>query len=209
MKINVAYFLLSLLLLLLPRQVLRRGARLGSGARKGRRFTNPRDQREPGDHALRAGEEFGQFRNYVDLVRGATGSLCLMGVSMATSPNLALAMFLQGAVLVLAILIQTVRLSERVTLYAPVFFIAGLNVGAAGVLPAVLGFAVSWVLNPLLPNPAAFLATLGLVTAGFHLAFRGFEDHGFLVPLALAALPIIVSLVAGRQLSGRSHHART
>ncbi len=153
-------------------------------------------------------EEFRKVRNYIDLLRAGVGSICVVSVCIvAQSPNPG-AVALQAAILALAILIQTVRIEERVSLYAPVFFIAGINAGIDGVLPAALGFVAAWVLNPLLPNPATFLVAMALCTAGFHSAVFGLGDHLFVLPLATAALPILLSVILRRPLSGLKHHAR-
>ena len=153
-------------------------------------------------------EEFWKARNYVDLLRAAVGSVCVVSVCIvAQSPNPG-AVALQVAILALAILVQTVRIEERVSLYAPVFFIAGINAGVAGILPATLGFIAAWVLNPLIPNPATFLVAMAFCTAGFHAAVFGLGEHLFALPLATAALPILLSVILRRPLSGLKHHAR-
>jgi hypothetical protein len=214
MSVNLPYLLLALLLLWFPRQwmrlgliVRRRRRREAAAARK----SEPWNRREPGDPRMSFPVEIAKGRNFVDLLRGAAGGLAVVGgYGLETSIALvegagrvaALQLFwLKVAILFTGVLLQTLRYEhQRVTFFAPVFFLAGLSVSLCGHWGALFAFLLVWSINPMLGNAQGFLAVYALLLGAFGLLFRGFAGKLPLVALALCLAPVLLSLLSGRPL---------
>ncbi len=220
MSIDYPLLLLALILLWFPRQWLRFGRaatrRLRWGKRVKSRRNAPTSVREPGDTRLRAGEEFSKPRNYIDFFRALLGALLLVGntswgveaaLTVATDQELpghegALIDQLRMAVLLIAVLLQFVRYEGRVTLYAPIFFLAGLGLALCGFNAGAIALLIVWMMNASLPlTPASFLTVYGLLIFMLGLVFRGSADSYVLFMGAVCLLPVVVSLLARRSLA--------
>ncbi len=81
MTVNLPYLLLAIALLWFPRHWLRLGSFFKRRRSEGmtRATEEPWRTRESGDPRVNFGGEFAKFRNYIDLLRAAAGSLALMG----------------------------------------------------------------------------------------------------------------------------------
>ncbi|MSU65724.1 MAG: hypothetical protein EXS38_06410 [Opitutus sp.] len=215
MVINVLFLLLALLLLWFPRQWMRLGFSM-SGRRKrnssaeGRPNDSLLHRREQGDPAIGFLTEFGKLRNYVDLLRGAAGSLALMG-GLAVEPCLQLASNANSeagrwlvvgklSILLVGLLIQTLRYDkQRINFFAPIFFLSGISVGLCGLAGFFFAFVMIWAINPLLRKPQRFLAIYSLLMAAFGWIFVG----GLVLPVAalfFCYLPVLLSLLAQQPL---------
>jgi hypothetical protein len=212
MNIDLPLLLLGLLLLWFPRQWMRRGAAwLRRRSRKGGRIVEPWKEREFGDPRINFRTEFTKLRNYIDLLRGMTGSLVLLG-GMGILPAIAAArgasrtityqvLGVRAAILLVGLLIQTLRYRQRrITFYPPIFYLAGLSVGLCDVRGAAFAFLLIWSINPALPNAQAFLSiyALLLVLFGHFFAWRG--DLQAAYAGVLCFLPVLLSLLAKRPL---------
>ena len=165
MTIDWLPFLIAVLLLWLPRQVLRLGGKVlrFGGRRRKIRDTNPAHVREHGDPAVSLREEIAKPRNTIDLLRATLGSVVILGAFEGIEPalragpgadaaELQRVFFLQIAVLLAGVLIQTFRYEGRLTLFAPIFYLSGLTFGMCGFYPALFALVLVWTINLGLPN---------------------------------------------------------
>ena len=204
---NVNYWILpfALLLLYFPRQWLRVSDKVSNRSPRVNISSRQLDlNQDVKSNSLRLITLFSKARNWIDLARAATGVLALnyacFSVELGEAKSSAYKIFaLKCALLVLAVLIQTIRPKSRVRLVAPIFFILGLSFGLINWLPALFAFVAVWTCNraipssKILPSPGVFLFTF----AGFELCFglllaRGRLDYLLLIA-ALAILPPLLS----------------
>jgi hypothetical protein len=220
MTVNLPFLLLAIALLWFPRQWLRLGfavkRRRSSSAR--RTSEEPWNNREPGDPRVNFGGEFSKFRNYVDLLRAAVGSLAFSGV-MGLTPSLGVAenvlagaegaprnttyivLLIRLAILGIGLLVQTVRYEKQhLTLYPAIFYIAGLTVGLCDPWPAAFAFVLIWATHMLFGGAQSFLTGYAVVVAAFGYFFA---RQGLLPVIAAAGFcffPVLLSLMANRPL---------
>jgi len=196
-----------LLMLWFPRQWLRLGKRLFKKRKhpgdKVVQFGNERAV-DPDDKSVRLGKEFSSPRNYVDLLRAGAGGWGLANfVFEAATGDARLGVLLaQVAILFVAVLIQTIRFGERVVYFAPVFYFAGLGIGASGPLPGAFGFMLVLLINPAISNPRWFLTALALALLGFGIFYQGFIADLWLHAAVtfVIFLPVLLSLLSSRPL---------
>jgi hypothetical protein len=213
MIIDVPYLLLALALLWFPRQWMRLGAtvikRRRSASQK-LKAMEPWRAREAGDPRISFSREFTRFRNYLDLLRGAAGSVLLLGAwgiaacvrvdpgasSMAGKQVLAV----RSTILIVGLLLQTFRIERRrVTFYPPIFYVAGLSLGLSKPFGAAFAFLMIWAMNPAMGNAQAFLTMYALLIVVFGYLFGA----GLVWPVFagfLAFLPVLLSLLSKRPL---------
>jgi hypothetical protein len=146
------------------------------------------------------------LRNYFDLFRAAAGSLALMYWSFEVEPDgpsqsVILMIILQTGVLALAMLAQTLRWENRLMLFAPVFYFAGLSVGICGYESAILGATTAWALHALLPSPSVFLFTQCCAITGFSALFNGSTSKLTLLTFAIGMIPTLLSLTTGKPIA--------
>ncbi len=205
--IHWAYLAVVLLMLWFPRQWLRKGFRFAKKRRhpgdKVIQFGNERAV-DPDDKSLRLGKEFATFRNHVDLLRAAAGGWGLVQFAFEAHEKDGRlgVLILQAVILLTAVLIQTLRRNERVVYFAPVFYFAGLAIGAGGPLPGVFGFLLVLLVNPAIPNPRWFLTVQALAVLGFGLYYSSFVADVRLLGVVsfLLVLPVLLSLLSARPL---------
>lgn len=186
-------------LLWFPRQWLRAG--LSSPHRQ-----KKRSRGESHDRGRKPRAEYAKPRNWVDLFRALAGGLAVSYLCFEAIPgsdkSVGTQIFtLQAAILVLAVLIQSVRLgSAGFTLVAPVFFIAGLSFGLIGWEAAAFACFVGLILNQILPGPGSSL----FVFACLEIVFGGMLSRAPLkmgiLAVALAMIPILLSGMMQRSL---------
>jgi hypothetical protein len=213
--IDWVYLPIALFLLWLPRPALRLGGRVFRRRRRRGQATSftpdPLQVREPGDKSVSFRTEFAKARNYIDLFRAALGSVALLGMPPGIEPALqAEANATHGAVLgvfytnlallVVAVLVQSFRLGGRVTMVAPIFFMAGLSIGLCGPYAAAFAFVLIWTINLTLPNPTGFLSVYALLILVFGLLFAGISSPLPLCAAILVFLPVLLSLLIRRPL---------
>ena len=175
--------------------------------RSASRDSNPRYQRQPGDRSIWLREELVNGRNYFDLLRGSIGSWAVMHDGFFLSPtagetssgHLTL-LALQAGIFVVAISIQMIRWSGKISLFAPIFFLTGLLVGVCSWHVALFATVLVWALNCVLPNPEAFLLVQAIALAGFSYLFLGAITVMTLLGAFLLLLPMVISLLAKERL---------
>lgn len=213
MLVNLPYFLLAVLLLLFPRAWLRHGPIFKRRRRSGEktRIVEPWRTTEVGDPHVTFRHELSQFRNYLDLLRAAVGSV-LFSVVIGLAPCLSAPagappsvskkiMMVQWAIFLAGLLIQTVRIErQRVTFFAPIFYLAGLSIGLCGLTAGLFAFVLVWAFSPAMGNAQAFLT----VYAGLIVVFAYFFGRGgnlsALYAGGLCFLPVLLSLLGKRPL---------
>ncbi|PTX94571.1 hypothetical protein DB354_12620 [Opitutus sp. ER46] len=168
------------------------------------------------ESGLDARREFARAHNYYDFARAALGTLALLVAfggggegplghlagTQARDPLL-----VQAAILGVAVLVQTISWPRgRMTLAAPVFFLAGATIAFHLPVAGVCAFAMAWIMSPVVPNAQGFLVVqtvvlcvLGAVLHGLNLAT--------MISVGLCFLPVFLSLLARRPLLVLSRHA--
>jgi hypothetical protein len=198
--INIWLLLIAVLLLWFPRPLLR----LGSAAITLPRRRGAKQERAPGDFSLKFLEEIVKPRNWVDFLRALAGGLAVMYIcfdpgSDATKPTLQQILLIQTLILIVAVIIQTIRIDTRLTLVAPIFFVMGLSFSVIGWKAAIFCCITIWTLNLVLPTAAVFLFAFAGLEVCFGLLLGG-KKPVVLMGAALAILPVIFSLVTKRRL---------
>lgn len=206
---DVVFLILGLILIWTPRSWLRLGKAEGHSRRKRTVHGGPNRDRIPGDNSLWVGEEFGRRRNWVDLARALAGATAVVTTvptlceALIDVPNLHvenLSLVICGGILLAAVLIQMIRVEERLTLFPPIFFISGLAFPVVGIKASVIGFFAIWAINVVLPNAGAFLAAYGglMVILSIFLG-RGVKWAGLIGVLAIA--PPLIAVLFRRRLA--------
>ncbi|HEY0944904.1 MAG TPA: hypothetical protein VGD81_06535 [Opitutaceae bacterium] len=202
MIINYWLLPIALLLLLFPRRWLhfgqaKRGKRPPSRGESGR-------ERQPGDQSLWLKEEFSKRRNWLDLLRATAGGIAVFIVTIDAAPDgppgwRDAVFWIKAAILVVAVLIQSLRFEGRLTLFPPVFFVTGLAFGVIGLKPAFFAFATVWAINIILPSPAAFLAIYAFLAAIYGVLL-GDDPAAAILAAVLPLLPVVLSVLLRRRL---------
>lgn len=213
MLINWPLLLFAIVLLWVPRQVLRQGATfLRRHRRSDKGSLSPKEQRERGDPRVDFRTEFLKFRNYVDLFRGAAGSLAFVGITDVIEPCLKLAkdasptvgwvlIGIRFAILLIGLLLQAVRYEHRkFTFYPPIFYLTGLSVGMVGYVAALFAFILIWTLNPAFGNAQAFLFIYAVLMVVFGNYFGRNSMLSIVSAGVLCFLPALLSMLANRPL---------
>ena len=202
----VNYWILGLALLLLwfPRQWLRLGGKV-LGRNTAHQPAQPSVERDLRDASISFKSEIGKARNWVDLARAAAGAVALnsacFAVELGAAKSIAPTIFaLKGVLLLIAVLVQAIRLESRVRLVAPIFFVLGLSFGLIGWQSALFAFVTVWTCNLVIPNAGVFL----FAAASFQIAFGLLLARGLLtyqlLSACLAILPLILSGMLNRPL---------
>lgn len=213
MLVNWPLLLFAIVLLWIPRQALRQGATFLRSKKRSKKGTlSPQEQREKGDPRVDFGMEFSKFRNYVDLFRGAVGSLAFVGVAGVIEPCITLprgtsstttyvVISLRFAILLIGVLLQTLRREHhKVTFYPPIFFIAGLTVGMCGYQAALFAFVLVWAFNPIFGNAQMFLFAYAVLIVVFGHFFGRNSLLSIVSASFLCFLPALLSMMANRPL---------
>lgn len=202
MIINYWLLPIALLLLWFPRRWLH----LGQSRRGGRRRFDDASgrERQPGDQSLWLKEEFAKRRNWLDLLRAVVGGVAICAVAIDVRPDAApdwlnAVFWARAAILVVAVLIQSLRFEDRLTLFPPVFFVTGLAFGVLGFKPALFALATVWAVNLVLPSPAAFLAIYAFLAAIYGVLL-GDDPAAAILATVLPLLPVVLSVLFRRRL---------
>jgi hypothetical protein len=176
LTINWPYLLIAVAVLWFPRQWLRTGKAMLKRRRKPdgalERLAGM-GARDPEDRSVQPSKEFTNFRNYLDLFRGLAGGYCLTQVAFESGgPDSAFkVLLLEAVILLVATVIQVVRMDGRLSFYAAIFFLVGINVGSLAHFASLFAFALVLAINPVIPNPRMFLTAYGLLMLPFGIFF--------------------------------------
>ena len=208
MDIHLPFLLLALVLLWLPRSWLRRGRTLWR--RRRRHLTSPSWTHAPADGTtLTFRLEFAKPRNYLDFFRAAAGTMALVG-SNGITPAVGVLPDAAGAqhqvllvhivILLIGVLAQTLRREHRrLSLAAPIFYVAGLTLGLAVPIAALSAFMVAWALVPVVPYTQGFLIVQAIVFGAIG-TFLGGVNLLTLAGVAVGLVPVLLSLLSRRPL---------
>lgn len=200
--INWPYLLIAVAVLWFPRQWLRTGKAMLKRRRKPdgalERLAGM-GARDPEDRSVQPSKEFTNFRNYLDLLRGLAGGYCLTQVAFDGSGEGAgfKILMIEAIVLLVATLVQVVRMDGRLSFYAAIFFLVGINVGSLAHYAALFAFALVLAINPIIPNPRLFLTAYGLLMLPFGIFF-GADFDLLLLNSGFALLAPMLSLLTKR-----------
>lgn len=204
--IHWAYLAVAALMLWFPRQWLRLGRRFLRRRRQHRdkleQFANEQ-ARDPEDKSVRIGAELRSKRNWIDLVRATAGSLCLVHfafeITAMTGDAKRSVLALEVFVLLVGVLIQCIRREEKVSYFAPIFYLVGVGVGLGAPYPALFSLMLVLAINPVIPNPRVFLTVFGLLMLPFGFLFSA-DLLRMLATATVTCLPPLISLLAARPL---------
>ncbi|HSH93538.1 MAG TPA: hypothetical protein VK968_05295 [Roseimicrobium sp.] len=212
MIIHIWLLLIAVLLLWIPRQWLRYG---GKVVTLPERSKADKDIRDANDVSLQLRDEILKPRNWVDFLRAAAGGIAVYGVCFEVGQGAAkgtgnIVFIVQFAVLLIAVLLQTIRIEQRMTLVAPVFFVLGLSFGLIGWKAALFACVTIWVLNLLLPSAGMFLFVFAFVEAVFfRLVGNGFSMKTVILTVILTTFPLLFSALTNRRLVRLNKKNRT
>jgi hypothetical protein len=200
--IHYVYYAFALLLLGFPRGWLRVGARVS--AKPVRRASAARAERDPQAQALHPLQEATKARNWVDFFRALVGTIAIFyAVQRPAEPGLedTIWAWLTLGPLVLGVAVQMIRMEGRLGLFAPIFFLQGLLLGACGPVVGLLSMVGAWALAPVLSGPAALLFVQG--AAALILGFlQGTHAPVFIASMGgLMWMPALVSVLLRKRLS--------
>ena len=212
MTVNVVLLIVALAVLWLPRQWLRLGIVLVKRRTRRNRdkelaAAEPWNVREPGDPRVYFRTEFGKFRNYVDLLRGLAGGVCVAGgfyvepclQAAANAPGAQVrgVLALKGLILLVGLLAQTIRYERgRLTFYPPIFYLAGMSVPLCEPSGAAFAFVAIWAINPAFGSVQGFLSIYAVLMVVFGQYFGGIGDKTSICAGILCFLPVLLSLLA-------------
>jgi hypothetical protein len=209
--INLWLLPIALLLLWLPRQWFRFGGKVavfagsgGNGQSTRRRRRSPTEERDKSDVSLKLKDEVSKVRNWIDLVRALIGGIALTQVCFSVAPDAAKGtstqlFVIEALILVVAVLIQTIRLENRFSLVAPVFFLLGLSFALIGWKAALFAVVGIWTLNLVLPGAGVFLFFFAALEICFGLLL-GASLTSVELAASLSILPFFFSAVTKRPL---------
>ncbi len=203
LTINWPYLLTAVALLWFPRPWLRTGKAV---LKKRRKPDGALERlagigaRDPDDRSVQPAREFTNFRNYLDLFRAFAGGYCLIQFAFTTTGRDAArtVLIIQALCMLIAVLIQSLRLAGHLNFFAALFYLLGLTIGTCGQategMPFTIGhgagsfaFALVLAINPVIPNPRLFLTAFGLLLLPFGFVFGA--------NLALLAVNVILILL--------------
>lgn len=193
------YLAFALAMLWFPRQWMRFG-KLRKKQRKERETMEKFAQdgaRDPSDQSLRLGRELKSIRNYLDFFRALAGGIALWEFSFSGEPRDALVLGLKIGITFIAVMIQAVRMRQRITWFAAVFYFAGISIGMGNYVSGSLAFLLVCTLNAVIPTPRLFVASYALLLLPFNY-FLGGGRMLTLLNFVLLMLPVMLSLLTKR-----------
>ena len=210
MSIDYLFLGLAIFLLWFPRQWMRWGSLTKRKRRVRMRAGEGGVQADAAESTrLRLFDEFKDRRNVIDFLRALTGGWALVGgwalkvpEGLGDEETLAVRYWIiavQTAVLITAVLIQTVRYRRRVVLFAPVTYVVGLTFGVLGLEAAGFGLVLIVALNLVAPGALVFFSAYAIILllfGGFFLRFSGMV----FAMCVIVVLPALLGMLAKREL---------
>ncbi|TAG33003.1 MAG: hypothetical protein EAZ36_01420 [Verrucomicrobia bacterium] len=193
---------LALLILWFPRNWLRYGRRSKSSG--GRKSNQVRGERDPYGQKIRLLEEVVKLRSWVDFFRALVGGWIVLWMAKEQSTADGLpsdVIFYVAAACTLAVLTQLFRLQGRLALFAPIFFLQGLTLGALGPIVGFAAMVLSWALSPLLPSPAALLFIQAGITFSLGFLLNPTEPAVTIILTSVTCLPVVCGLLLQKRLA--------
>ena len=211
--IHWPYLLVALAMLWFPRQWLRVGRWYYKKRSRPKGLvenftTGP--AHDPADKSVNLRRELTNKRNYLDILRAATGAVALLTYCFeAHGPKDGPRIFtLQAAILLVAVFIQAIRFEGKLSFFAPIFFFAGMSIGLSGPFSALFALVLVLAINPIIPNPRIFIFAYATLLLPLVYFFEGSMRY-MLLNVTLLTLPLIVSLLANRSMVLYAKKAKT
>lgn len=207
MTLLLPHLLLGVVLLFFPRTWMQKVVKIAKRQKKKagvERLKDPWKNKEPGDPAVKFKTEFTKFRNYLDLLRAAVGSVVIwggFGYSAAVAGGGIKGLAVKAVIMLVGVVIQATRLSGgRFSFFPPIFFVAGLLLGVSGWEVAVFAFILTWAMHGMVRNASWFLTLNAAIVYGFGAFFQGMFSLTVMLAAGLVFLPVLLSLLANRPL---------
>ena len=170
-----------------------------------RKYNQAKVERDPHDQSVKPLVEAAKLRNWVDLFRALVGAAVLFyvarensgGGSTVTDDLLAAVV----GVLVVAVIAQMIRLQGRLGLFAPIFFLQGMNLGINGAVVGLIAMLGTWALTPVLPSAGALLFVQGAVTLILCFLLSEANPALGMIVAGVTWLPMVVSVLMRKRLS--------
>ena len=202
LHIEWTYLLLASLLLWFPRQWLKLGRLFSPGRRLPQstleKFSSG-PAHDPNDKSLSMGKELRSKRNYLDILRALAGGYCLRYYALAATDERSRmqVLIIQAAVLLVAVLIQAIRIEGRMGFFAPCFYFMGLATGYMSYIVGPFAMLLLFAMNPIIPNPRMFVTTYGLLLLPLGWLFGEKMEQVNLMTTLVLLIPVL-SLVTRR-----------
>lgn len=207
MTLLLPHLLLGVVLLFFPRPWMQKVVKIAKRQKKKagvERLKDPWKNKEPGKPAVDFKTEFTKFRNYLDLVRAAVGSVAIwggFGYSAAVAGGGIKGLAVKAVIMLVGVVIQATRLSGgRISFFPPIFFVAGLLLGVCGWEVALFAFILTWAMHRMVRNASWFLILNAVIVYGFGAFFQDVFSLTVILAAGLVFLPVLLSLLANRPL---------
>ncbi|MBC8010849.1 MAG: hypothetical protein H7067_12225 [Burkholderiales bacterium] len=199
---SYVFLALGLLLIWFPRNWLRFGMRVSP--KPPRKYNQSKVERDPYDLSVSPVVEGVKSRNWLDLFRAMVGSWVVLGVAADSAGGMApgsTTLTLAASALGVAVLIQMVRMEGRLSLFAPIFFLQGMNFGMNGGIIGAITMLGAWALSPVLPSAGALLFVQGAATLCLGLLLRNAEPVLGMIMAGLTWVPVLISVLLRKRLA--------
>ena len=199
---SYVFLALGVFLIWFPRNWLRFGKRVTP--KPPRKYNQVKTERDPHDRSVSPVVEAVKSRNWLDWFRAMVGSWVLFIVADDYAKGAALnttALTVAGGVLGVGVFIQMIRLEGRLSLFAPIFFLQGMNFGVNGLVIGAIAMLGAWALSPVLPSAGALLFVQGASTLCLGLLLRDAEPVLAMIVAGLTWIPPLVSVLLRKRLA--------
>lgn len=199
---SYVFLALGLLLIWFPRNWLRFGVRVSP--KPPRKYNQTKVERDPYDLSVSPVVEGVKSRNWLDFFRAMIGSWVVLGVAAERGGGMAsgsTTLTLAASALGVAGLIQMVRVEGRLSLFAPIFFLQGMNFGMNGGIIGAITMIGAWALSPVLPSAGALLFVQGAATLCLGLLLRNAEPVLGMIMAGLTWVPVLISVLLRKRLA--------
>lgn len=192
----------ALLLLWFPRNWLRAGLRVT--AKPPRKYNQSKVERDPHDRSVKPLAEAAKARNWLDWFRAMIGTWVIADVANSQVGRTAsgtVELWIAAGVLLVGVIVQMIRLEGRLSLFAPIFFLQGMNIGLNGPMIGLLVMLGSWALSPVLPTAATFLFVQGASTLCLGFLIKGADPGAGMAMAILSWVPALIAVLLRKRLA--------
>ena len=199
---SYVFLALGVLLIWFPRNWLRFGMRVTP--KPPRKYNQAKTERDPYDRSVSPVVEGVKSRNWLDLFRAMVGSWVVFVVADEYAGGAALnstALTIATCVLGVGVLIQMIRMEGRLSLFAPIFFLQGMNFGVNGLTIGAITMLGAWALSPVLPSAGALLFVQGASTLCLGLLLRDAEPLLAMIVAGLTWTPVLIGVLLRKRLA--------
>lgn len=199
---SYVFLALGILLIWFPRNWLRFGMRVTP--KPPRKYNQAKTERDPHDRSVSPVVEGMKSRNWLDLFRAMIGSWVVLGVAEGSAGGAApgsTALTLAASAMGVGVLIQMIRMEGRLSLFAPIFFLQGMNFGVNGAIIGAITMLGAWALSPVLPSAGALLFVQGASTLCLGFLLRNAEPVLAMIVAGITWAPVLISVLLRKRLA--------